>query len=156
MNQQGDNLGIMEAAMKKTDALVNLLISNIEDKIVLEAACGTADFSLSAARFARSVSCIDLDGSRLNQQIKQPNIHFQVMDASKMDYPDNAFDTIVLYNSFCHIQSQWNEIERECKLDTNLMKEMFGDDAKWQNGFLIVKIAKYLYNFPFVGQQEGA
>ncbi len=125
--------------MKKTDALVNLLISNIEDKIVLEAACGTADFSLSAARFARSVSCIDLDGSRLNQQIKQPNIHFQIMDASKMGYPDNAFDTIVLYNSFCHIQSQWNEIERECKrvvkdngiicivgtwkLDTNLMND---------------------------------
>ena len=75
-----------------------------------------------------------------------------------MDYPDNTFDTIVLYNSFFHIRSQWNEIERECKrvvkddgmicivgtwkLDTNLMKEMFGDDAKWQNGFLIVKMAK--------------
>lgn len=144
--------------MKKTDALVNLFISNIKDKSVLEVACGTADFSLSAARFAKIVSCIDLDDSRLNQRVRQSNIHFQIMDASKMDYPDNAFDTIVLYNSFSHIQPQWNEIEHECKraikddgviyivgtwkLDTNLMKEMFGDDAKWQSGFLIVKMAK--------------
>ena len=147
-----------DTAMKKTDALMDLIISDIESKDVLEVACGTADFSISAARFASSVSCIDLDDSRLNRQIKQTNIHFQIMDASKMDYPDNAFDTIVIYNSFFHIRSHWNEIEHECKrvvkhegviyivgtwkLDTNLIEEIFGDDAKWKDGFLIVKIKK--------------
>ena len=35
--------------MKKTDALVNMLISDIESKEVLEVACGAADFSVSAA-----------------------------------------------------------------------------------------------------------
>ena len=144
--------------MKKTDALINWILSDIEGKDVLEVACGTADLSISAARFASSVSCIDLDDSRLNRQIQQANIHFQIMDASKMDYPDNAFDTIVLYNSFFHIRSCWNEIERECKrvvkaegviyivgtwkLDTNLIGERFGEDAKWRDGFLIVKIRK--------------
>ena len=147
-----------DVAMKKIDALINLIISDIESKDILEVACGTADFSISAARFASSISCIDLDDSRLNQQIKQTNIHFQIMDASKMDYPDNAFDTIVLYNSFFHIQSHWNEIEHECKrvvkhegviyivgtwkLDTNLIEEIFSDDAKWKDGFLIVKMKK--------------
>lgn len=144
--------------MKKTDALVDLLISDIESKDVLEVACGTADFSISAAHFANRVSCIDLDDSRLNQQGKQANIYFQIMDASKMTFSENTFDTIVLYNSFFHIQSHWNEIERECKrvvrdegaiyvvgtwkLDTNLIKEIFGDNAKWQNDFLIAKMNK--------------
>ena len=144
--------------MKKTDKLIDLMLADIESKDVLEVACGTAELSLSAARFAGSISCIDLDDSRLNPQVKQTNIRFQIMDASKMDYPDHVFDTIVLYNSFFHVRSHWNEIERECKrvvkdegviyivgtwrLDTNLIEEIFGDDAKWQDGFLIVKMKK--------------
>ena len=32
-----------------------------------------------------------------------------------MDYADDTFDTVILYNAFAHIQSQWVEIERECK-----------------------------------------
>ena len=142
--------------MKKTDRLVNLLISDIENKTVLEVACGTADFSLSAARFAKSVTCIDLDDSRLNSQINRANIHFQTMDASKMDFPDCSFDTVVLYNSFFHVQPDWIKIERECrrvvrvngtiyivgswKLDANLMKDIFGDNAIWHDVFLIVKM----------------
>lgn len=144
--------------MKKTDNLVNLLISDIENRDVLEVACGTADFSISAARFARSVNCIDLNSDRLTSRIKQANIHFQIMDASKMDFPDNSFDTVVLYNSFFHVQPGWSEIDRECRrvvrdggatyvvgtwrLDTNLMKDIFGDDAIWRDGFLIVRLAK--------------
>ncbi len=146
------------AAMKKTDRLVNLLISDIENKTVLEVACGTADFSLSAARFAKSVTCIDLDDSRLNSQIEQANIRFQIMDAAKMDFPDSSFDTVVLYNSFFHIQPVWSEIERECrrvvrgdgtiyivgswKLDTNLMKDIFGDAAGRRGDFLTVRLTK--------------
>ena len=142
--------------MKATDKLVNLLISDIENKAVLEVACGTADFSLSAARLAKSVTCIDLGDSRLNSQINQTNIRFQIMDASKMDFPDCSFDTVVLYNSFFHVQPDWSKIERECrrvvrvngticivgswKLDTNLMKDIFGDNAVWHDGFLIVKM----------------
>lgn len=144
--------------MKKTDRLVDLLISDIERKDILEVACGAADFSLSAARFAKSVTCIDLDDSRLNSQIERANIRFQIMDASKMDFPDSSFDTVVLYNSLFHIRSGWSEIQRECgrvvrdggaiyvvgswKLDTNLMKDIFGDDAGWRGDYLIVRLAK--------------
>ena len=144
--------------MKKTDRIVKLLASDIEHKDVLEVACGSADFSVSAARIANSVSCIDLDDNRLNDQVRLSNIRFQIMDASKMSYSDNEFDTIVIYNAFFHIQSQWNMIKKECKrvikdrgkvyiigtwiLDINLMLDTFGDSAVWHDNVLIVTLAK--------------
>ena len=143
--------------MKKTDALVKILTSDIENKDVLEVACGTADFSVSAAQLANSVSCIDLDDSRLTDLTGKNNVSFQIMDASEMTFLKDTFDTIVIYNAFFHIQTQWSEIEKEClrvlksrgiiyivgtwKLDTSLMKDVFGDKAFWQDDFLIVKIA---------------
>lgn len=142
--------------MKKTDTLVNMLASDIENKDILEVACGTADFSVSAMRIANRVSCIDLDDSRLNNLVEHNSVTFQIMDATKMTYADNTFDTIVIYNSFFHIQMQWDEIEKECKrvlknkgiiyvvgtwkLDTNLMVEFFGDNVFWRDGFMIARI----------------
>ena len=77
------------------------------------------------------------------------------MDASKMKYSDHAFDTIIIYNAYYHIQAQWKEIEKECKrvlrsngciyiigtwkLDTSIMQDDYGDKAEWQDDFLIVK-----------------
>lgn len=72
--------------MIKTDSLVQLLLTDIEDKVILEVACGDASFSISASRYARSVSCIDLVDSRL-KDIRQDNVHFEIMDAAKMRYP---------------------------------------------------------------------
>ena len=144
--------------MKKTDVLVNMLISDIENKDILEVACGAADFSVSAAQVANHVSCIDIDECRLNHLDKQKNVTFQIMDASQMSYQDNAFDTIVIYNAFFHIRNQWDEIKKECrrtlkskgiiyiigtwKLDTNLMARIFGDQAFWKDDYLLVKIEK--------------
>lgn len=142
--------------MKKTDMLVNMLASDIKNKDILEVACGTADFSVSATRIANRVSCIDLDDSRLNNLVEHNRVTFQIMDAAKMAYADNTFDTIVIYNSLFHIRMQWDDIEKECKrvlknkgtiyvvgtwkLDTNLMEELFGDNAFWRDGFLIARI----------------
>ena len=143
--------------MKNTDILVKLLRADIENKAVLEVACGAADFSVSASAYSDSVYCIDLDARRLNSGLKE-KLHFQIMDASKMDYADDTFDTIILYNAFFHIQSQWIEIERECrrvlkaggviyvvgtwKLDVNIIIDIFGGEAKWQDQFLIAAIRK--------------
>ena len=143
--------------MKNTDILVNLLIAEIENKVVLETACGAADFSVSASAYSNSVYCIDLDARRINSKLAE-NVHFQIMDASKMDYADDTFDTVILYNAFSHIHSQWIEIERECrrvlkaegviyvvgtwKMDVHMMMDVFGDKAKWRDQFLIVEIRK--------------
>ena len=144
--------------MKKTDILANMLASDIRSKDILEVACGAAGFSVSAAPIAHRVSCIDLDDSRLDHHVRQSKIRFQIMDAASMLYPDDAFDTVVLYNAFFHIQSQWDRIEGECKrvmkrtgklliigtwrLDVRLMLDTFGETAVWRNGFLIVEMKK--------------
>ena len=143
--------------MKNTDILVNLIMEEIENKTVLEVACGAADFSISASAYSDCVYCIDLDARRLNGKTAA-NIHFQIMDASKMVYADNTFDTVILYNAFSHIQTQWIEIEQECKrvlkadgviyivgtwkLDVHNIMDVFGDKARWRNQFLIVEIRK--------------
>ena len=142
--------------MKKTDKAVRLLMADIENRNILEVACGTADFSLSALPFASGVSCIDLDDSRLNPLVPQSALRFQVMDASRMDYADHAFDTVFIYNAFSHIYTQWKAIEKECRrvakengaivivsswsLDTGLLRDTFGDKAVMQENFLIVRL----------------
>lgn len=141
--------------MKKTDYAVKKLISEIENKDILEVACGRAEFSDSASNYAHSVSCIDLDDSKLICP-KQENIHFEIMDASRMRYSDKTFDTVFLYNALSHVSSQWGAIEKECrrvlkphgsiyiigtwKIDITLMKDLFGDQAKWNGKFLIARI----------------
>ncbi len=92
--------------MKKTDALVQLLLPDIAGKTILEAACGSGDFSLSASAYAEQVFCIDLVDSRLDGRIKRENIRFAIMDASRMRYPDGMFDAVFVYNALSHIRPQ--------------------------------------------------
>ncbi|MDE6918236.1 MAG: methyltransferase domain-containing protein [Lachnospiraceae bacterium] len=143
--------------MKKTEAIVQKLITVIDNKDILEAACGGAEFSNAASAYARSVSCIDLDDSRLH--LADPNtVQFEIMDAAQMRYADETFDAVFLYNAFAHVQSQWEAIETECrrvlkpdgsiyiiatwKVDIALMRDLFGDRAEWNGSFLIVRIDK--------------
>lgn len=143
--------------MKKADIIVQLLSSDIIDKKILEVACGCAELSISAARYAHSVSCIDIDDSRLSNILPR-NVCFEVMDASQMRYSSDSFDTIILYNAFSHIYSQWDSIKDECvrvlkssgviyivstwKLDISLMTEVFGSNAEWKKDFLVAKLEK--------------
>ncbi len=143
--------------MKRTDFVVRQLISEIENKDILEVACGTAEFSNAAAGYARNVSCIDLDDGRLNP-VTQDNVHFEKMDASKMRYPDGVFDTVFVYNALYHIRSQWGEIEKECrrvlkpggsiyliatwKLDVAQMQDMFVGRVSRNGDCFMVRIGK--------------
>lgn len=143
--------------MKKTDSAVQIFLSEIENKKILEAACGRAEFSDSASNYAQSVSCIDLDGSKLSCA-KRENIHFEIMDAARMRYSDETFDTVFLYNALSHVSSQWKAIEKECrrvlkphgsiyiigtwKIEIALIKDLFGNQAEWFGKFLCVKMNK--------------
>lgn len=142
--------------MQKTDQAVHLLMDDIKNKRVLEVACGEAGFSRSACAYAETVCCIDLDASRFREDAARDNLHFEIMDAARMRFPDAAFDTIVLYNAFDHVREQWDAIAAECarvvnrrggvlvigtwKLDTARMQAHFGDAARWRGGFLIVRL----------------
>ena len=142
--------------MKKTDKAVELFKNDIEDKVILEVACGGADFSISASKYAKIIYCIDLDDSRIKSKSLGDNINFELMDASNMEFVDETFDNVFLYNAFFHVQTQWIKIENECrrvlkpngkifiigtwKLDTNLMFDVFGDRVKQCDEFFAVEI----------------
>ena len=142
---------------RKTDIIVQFLDSDIKNKCILEVACGCADFSISASRTAKKVFSIDIDNSRLPELLPE-NVCFEKMDASCMSYPDESFDTIIIYNAFSHIYSQWDMIKNECfrvirpmgkvyiistwKLDTSLMKEVFEKAETHYKDFVIVKLTK--------------
>lgn len=141
--------------MKKTDSAVQILLSEIENKDILEVACGTAEFSNSASYFAHSVSCIDLNDSKLTP-FKRTNIHFQIMNAANMRYENESFDSVFLYNALSHVSSQWEAIKNEClrilkpngsiyiigtwKIDIALIKDMFKNKAEQKKGFMIAKL----------------
>ncbi len=141
---------------KRTDALAKAIAPELQAKDVLEVACGSAEFSLSAVSYAKTVSCIDLDDSRLSPAIWGSGVEFRVMDAALMEYPEASFDTVVLYNAFAHVEKQWVEIEKECKrvlrpggalylistwkLDISRMTERFGEYGDWVGNAFIVRM----------------
>ncbi len=91
--------------MRRVETAVNKIIEDIEGKKVLEIACGCAEFSVEAAKFAKTVCAVDLDESRLPENIGEyKNIHFYKMDATAMEFEDESFDTTVLYNAVGHLE----------------------------------------------------
>ena len=105
-----------ERAMTQVEKLVEQFREKIEGKMVLELACGTAVFSLSAAKYAKSVVCLDLDSSRLDKRVSErDNIVFVTADAAHTGLESASFDWIVLYNALYHIKDQWPEILAEGK-----------------------------------------
>lgn len=143
--------------MKKTDIIAKLLSAEIKNKDILEVACGCADLSMSVARYAHSVSCIDINDNRLPDTLP-PNVCFTLMDATQMSYSSNSFDIVILYNAFSHVYTQWDSVKYECmrvlkpsgvmyiiatwKLDVFLMSEIFCNNAVQNGNFLIAKFVK--------------
>lgn len=143
--------------MKKTDLIVKALSSDIADKSILEVACGCAEFSVSAARYAKSVDCIDIETQRVPTDMPS-NVSFQRMDACHMTYSDAIFDTVIMYNAFAHVYTQWDLIEKEClrvlkpsgyfyvistwSMDIALMNEVFEGKTEKYKDFCVVKIEK--------------
>ena len=84
--------------MKKTDTVVELIKQEIENKKILEIACGSGDFSLSAVQYAEEIYCIDIDENRLNEKIHNiEKIEFKKMDAAEMSFSDESFDIVIIY-----------------------------------------------------------
>lgn len=90
--------------MKKIEKIGKMMEKYLLHKHILEVACGCAEFSIMASTIALKVECIDLDDGRLLPQIKYiKNVEFQKMDATKLHYSCDAFDTVILYNSIGHL-----------------------------------------------------
>ena len=101
--------------MTRAEQAVELIAPAIDGREVLEVACGTAEFSLAAAELVASVTCIDLDDSRLLPEAGEcENLRFRKMDAAAMRFGSETFDTIVLYNAVFHLADQLPAVLDEC------------------------------------------
>lgn len=97
--------------MKRVEYIVKKITDDIVGKHVLEVACGCAEFSLEASKIAQLMECIDLDDSKLlDDVLTTPNINFKVMDATNLTYEKNTFDTVVLYNSIGHLEDCFKKV----------------------------------------------
>ena len=60
-------------SLTNVEKVVKQIQSDLEDKTILEVACGCGEFSIAAAKPARKVYCIDLDSQRLLPSYTQPS-----------------------------------------------------------------------------------
>ena len=86
----------------------------IKNKSLLEVACGSAEFSVSAADLAASVHCIDSDPHRIMPEvIERENITFRKMNASDLLFPDDSFDTVIMYNVVARLAGEMEKAVAE-------------------------------------------
>lgn len=101
--------------MRRITEALNQIVHSIECKNVLEIACGSGEFSLEAAQYAHSVTCIDLDDSRLLPSVRNAeNIVFLLMDAINLQMASDSVDVIVFYNAPAHVENELEKILNEC------------------------------------------
>ncbi len=102
--------------------LINRLELQVREK-VLDLATGSGEPALSIARLVGpdgEVVGVDLSekmvhlATRLSQQRRLTNVSFKVMDAEKLEFPDNTFDVVVSRFGF-QIFTNPEEVAREAR-----------------------------------------
>ena len=102
--------------MKRVDRVIQHIADSLNDKDVLEVACGCAEFSYAASNIAKTVTCIDIDDTRIKLNISErTNLKFQMLDATEMNFVDDLFDTAVLYNAVGHLEGIIEKVLSECR-----------------------------------------
>jgi SAM-dependent methyltransferase len=126
MDEQNEIVETAEAAL-----------SNLSAGRILDVATGGGGFITFLAENLKGytdITGIDnnerpLEAARKAHNLE--NIHFQRMDAARMDFPDNHFDTVCIANSLHHMADPsgvLQEMKRVCKPGGHLIiTEMFRD-----------------------------
>lgn len=94
--------------MRKAETIVQDLKTYLDNKKVLEIACGDSDFSLATSKYAKEILATDISLERIkrkNLKILPNNIQFREMDATNLDINENNFDVSVCYNALGHLKS---------------------------------------------------
>ncbi|WP_302080933.1 class I SAM-dependent methyltransferase [Salinibaculum rarum] len=96
-------------------------LGNVEDKDVLEIACGTGRFTAMLAEEGADVVGLDISGPMLRQGREKAielgvNDHMELLrgDAGRLPFPDNHFDT-VLAMRFFHLADTPRDFLREMR-----------------------------------------
>lgn len=109
------NFGYWGAGAKSqreaSDALVDQMVARIADKSgrVLDVACGLGG---STKRLAQTyapemITGINISDAQIaDARVLAPGCTFQVMNATKLDFPDNHFDAVVCIEAACHFDTR--------------------------------------------------
>ena len=139
--------------MTQVERLVEQLHTELDGRTIIELACGSAEFSLAAAKYADKVVCLDLDDGQLSEEaLSKGNIEFVLADAAHTGLKTGGFDMVVLYNALFHVKDQLQEIITEGKrllkpdgaflvisswtLDKTLIEEMLGEYERTGSFFI--------------------
>lgn len=118
--------------MKKIETAVKLINPYMYNKGVLEIACGSANFSICASEYALNIQCIDFTSKRLNKTISSiSNVLFSEMDATKLSFGNESFDTVIDYNAAGHLESDFiKTISESLRVTKNNGSVIFIETAK--------------------------
>jgi SAM-dependent methyltransferase len=126
----GDQSDLLESADK---ALGKISAGRVLD--VATGSGGFITFLIDNIKDFIDITGIDCNEDPLEAARKthpQENIHFQRMDAARMDFPDSHFDTVCIANSLHHlsdIAGVLMEMMRVCKTGGRfIISEMYRDD----------------------------
>lgn len=106
------------------------LLSSIEDKEVLDYCCGTGIYSIYPALKGASLTGIDISDQSIKVAKKRAEsfsiiekCNFLVMDAERLELPDNHFDIVVSYGSLSYLDLKivYKELHRVLKSDGMLI-----------------------------------
>jgi SAM-dependent methyltransferase len=101
------------------------LLMDVREKEVLDYGCGKGDFALKLLGMGAKVHGIDIAQSYIDECLKVTSDNgfgadrcsFRVMDAHKLEYPDNSFDFVVGNGILHHLDflTAFKEIQRVLK-----------------------------------------
>ncbi len=113
--------------MRKADSIVRLLLADIEGKMVLEAACGSAELG-----YAREVHCVDMVDSMFDTVVIYNALaHIREQwEAIRAE----CMRVLRLGGKLC-VVGTW-------KLDTALMEDVFGDAVRTNGECSVVELCK--------------
>jgi ubiquinone/menaquinone biosynthesis C-methylase UbiE len=101
-----DRIGYLEHLARYRFAL-----SFVRDKVVLDLGCGGRDGPYLLGSVAERVVGVDIDPvaiSYATEKYNRENVEYIVMDATKLEFPEDFFDVIVSFEVIEHI----SEVER--------------------------------------------
>ncbi len=94
--------------MGVVEIILQDLCSYLDDKKVLEIACGDSDFSLIASKYAKEILATDISLERFkrrNLKVIPRNLDFKEMDATNLNIDKDSFDICICYNALGHLKS---------------------------------------------------
>ncbi len=119
---------------------IEKLLSTISAGNILDIATGSGGFisflrdNLKDYSEITGIDCSERSIEAARKAHSQPNIHFQLMDATHLDFPDSHFDTVCMANSLHHmadLPTVLSEMLRVCKPGGNIIiSEMYSGWAE--------------------------